>query len=295
MLRSIELNRTTRKHVHNSMSQTRERTKSVHAKDGAFGFQVEARGTVRVVGATWRYMRGAHFVIASNRIEFSRNGPPYDDQSNRAIVDSYITTETTDVAFSGDGKKIKAIERVIFRQFDDDTSVVKPFSFGDDTPYDGRMLSMLRCFVRDEERVVVLRGGCAGEEWVRFETPNTRMVVMRLSGYPTIVVGDTLNDVDDDASRIVVDADRLANDRKYALSFVSRFARSAIDAVSGNKAAYDACRSGSVSDLILHLANVVDENGKTELGMVLREAAYASESHGVTWSEIDAAGVSQCN
>lgn len=297
MPRSIRVNRTSRRNVSGFVSEKNDRTKSVHTSDGAFGFQVEARGAVKVGGSTWRYLRGAHFIIASNRIELGKNGPPYDGPSNRAVVESYVVTPLTDVAFSADGKKIKGIENVLFRQFDEDTRSVMPFSFGDSTPYDGRMLIMLHGFLRDEESVVVLRGGEPEKEWIRFDTPNTRMAIMRLSGVdPVIVVGEPVEIGRDEIGvRPAIDADRLASDRSYAVSFVANFARSAISAVSADKKAYDLCRSGSVSDLILYLAKVVDESGKTGLGMVLREAAHASEAHCISWSEIDAVGAMQCN
>lgn len=74
MPRSIRVNRTARMDVSESVSEKNDRTKSVHTSDGAFGFQVEARGTVKVGCSTWRYLRGAHFVIASNRIELGKSG-----------------------------------------------------------------------------------------------------------------------------------------------------------------------------------------------------------------------------
>lgn len=55
MPRSIRVNITARMDVSESVSEKNDRTKSVHTSDGAFGFQVEARGTVKVGGSTHAY------------------------------------------------------------------------------------------------------------------------------------------------------------------------------------------------------------------------------------------------
>ena len=260
----------------------RKFTDAVHTKDWAFGFAIAARGTIKVDGRMWQYLRAPHFVLASERLPMDfkgHAGPPFDPPPARAMTEAYIAATLTEKAMETSGEGFHGIVEMILRSFEGENGKM-PVSFGEsDVPFDGRLIAMMQPFVAKTDTVTVWRGGVEGKEWLRFETPRVRFVAMRLAGDPVLQVARTREEDGD----VTIDADRLDEDRDYALAFVRRVV-STLDDASVDPSLI---RIAPIAESLRHGAEMMGTDAR-DVSMILREAARACDRHGFSWAEIDA-------
>jgi hypothetical protein len=245
------------------------------------GIPFHGRGTVKVDGALWQYVRSDAAVLAAERLpQFKGAIGHYDLPAARAVVQAQLTCERGPAILDGNGKALTGLLDTLTRALGSDPSDLgqQPVGFGRGSPpptIDARFLHLAAPFVGAEEAFTL---ATVDDRALRFDSRRVRLVVAQLGGPPVLVVGGDLP-----PDGVEIDCDRLMADRAYALAMARRFARE----VEAN-VRRDLLRQGPPHLALAAAAAVADEYGAREDAMALREIARACDVHQIAWTEIDA-------
>lgn len=249
------------------------------------GFPFHGRGTVRVNGALWQYVRSSSAVLAAESLpQFKGAMGRFDDAVTRATLQAKLGCACGTALFEGTGKSLREVLATITRALGSNPNDLpqQPVGFvaGTDPPrtIDVRFLHVAEPFVRDTEALTL---AVLDDRSLRLDAPRVRLCVAQLQGDPVLVIGGEIP-----ADKQGIDGDRLATDRAYALAMARRFARGVEANVSG-----DLLRVGPPQLTLAAAGEVAAEHDALDDAMALREIAHACGLHGITWAEIDAGRV----
>lgn len=245
------------------------------------GLPFRGRGTVKVGGVLWQYVRSDSAVLAAERLpQFKGPAVLYDSAAVRASVQAQLTCAPGPAVLDGTGKALVGLLDTLTRALGSDPADLgqQPVGFGKGEPpptIDARFLHLAVPFVGAEEAFTLAP---VDDLSLRLDARRVRLVVAQLKGPPVLVVGGEIP-----TDGVEIDCDRLVADRAYALARARQFARE----VEAN-VRRDLLRQGPPHVTLAAAGEVADEHGAREDAMALREIARACDVHQIAWAEIDA-------
>ena len=249
------------------------------------GFPFHGRGTVRVNGALWQYVRSDSAVLAAESLpQFKGAMGRFDDPAVRATVQAQLGCACGPSLFEGTGKALREVLATITRALGSDPNDLpqQPVGFvaGTDPPrtIDVRFLHIAEPFVRDTEALTLTP---VDNHSLRLDAPRVRLCVAQLQGDPVLVIGGEIP-----ADKQGIDGDRLATDRAYALAMARDLTRHTEQNLDRG-----VLREAPPCVALAAAGEIAREHDALDDAMALREIAHACGLHGITWAEIDAGRV----
>lgn len=245
------------------------------------GIPFHGRGTVKVYGVLWQYVRSDSAVLTAERLpEFKGATGHYDPPAVRAVIQAEVTRAPGATLLDGNGKSLRGLLDTFTRALgsDPDNLGQQPIGFGKGEPppaIDARFLHLAVPFVGESETWTLAP---VDDRALRFDARRVRLVVAKLAGPPVLVVGGEIP-----TDGVEINCDRLVADRAYALAMARRFAREVEVNVRR-----DLLREAPPHVTLAAAAAVADEYGAREDAMALREIARARDVHQIAWAELDA-------
>lgn len=241
---------------------------------------VFGRGTVRVGGALWQYVRSDVMLLAAVRMTL----PPdaslrFDGAETRARVSALLTGDAARPVLEATGRFLREAEALFTREFTAYRAAAQfPVGFADTpTPLvlDGNAFPFVIPFLGVDARFTIAR---IDDRHVRLDGPRVRMVTCALDTEPVLVFGGEAP-----APGTEFDVTRLSQDRDYARGHL----RDALPRIEANVGPA-ALREGSPAAALAAVAELAERHEAPEDAMFLRELAHAAAHHGFTWAELDA-------